>query len=247
MNLSVIIPALNEEDTIGEVVAALRRQHDGEIIVVDPDSTDATSARASAAGAMVYNWRSVGPNVPVRPGKGEALWRGVAAATGDIVVFVDGDLRCVPSTLIEGLAAPFTDPQVALVRASYRRYLGEERGGGGRVTELTAKPLLRLFFPELADIDQPLGGEYALRRDVACHLPFVAGYGVEAGLLIDVCQRFGRAAIAEVDLGERHHRNRPLEQLSSMADVVAGTILERAGHISAITQRPPLATYDRRP
>lgn len=240
MNVSVIIPALNEEATIGEVVRAIRAQHDGEILVIDPQSTDQTAARARAAGATVLDWRDILPEVPVTPGKGEVLWRGVAAATGEVVVFVDGDLQTVSPTLVADLTAPFTDPQVALVRAAYDRYLGGEKGAGGRVTELTAKPLLRLLFPELADIDQPLGGEYAIRREVALRLPFVGGYGVETGLLIDVWQRHGRRAITEVPLGARRHRNRPLSELTSMAEVVAGTILERAGHGHPVPQRPPL-------
>ena len=127
-----------------------------------------------------------------------------------------------------------------MVKARYQRSFEGKPTGGGRVTELTAKPLLRQFFPELAHIDQPLGGEYALRRAAAVELPFVEGYGVEAGLLVDVAKRYGPHAVAEVDLGTRAHRNRPLEELAPMADVVASTILSRAGVIGAVPQRPPL-------
>lgn len=232
MKVSVIIPALNEQDTVGQVVQAIREQNFPgvvEILVIDADSQDDTAQVAAQAGARVWNWREVFPQVPVRVGKGESLWRGVAVAQGEIIVFVDADLHQVPDGLVEKLVRPFSDPAVQLVKAKYvRTYLGKPTGGG-RVTELTAKPLLRGLFPECAQLDQPLGGEYAIRAQVARHLPFVEGYGVEIGLLIDVVKLFGSAAVVEVDLGSRSHRNRPLEQLAPMADIVAATILKRAG------------------
>src|SRR5699024_11910820 len=118
---------------------------------------------------------------------------------------------------------------VQLVKADYRRTIDGRPTGGGRVTELTARPLLRALFPELAHIRQPLAGEYAIRRSTALELPFTAGYGVEAGLLVDVAARHGADAVRQVDLGVRRHRNRPLAELAPMADVVAATLLERAG------------------
>ena len=187
----------------------------------------------------MLNWREILPEEP-RPGKGESLWRGVAAAEGDIVVFIDADLESAAAGMVSALTEPFIDPHIQMVKARYQRSFHGSPTGGGRVTELTAKPLLRQFFPELAHIDQPLGGEYALRRAAAMELPFVDGYGVEAGLLVDVAKRYGPHAVAEVDLGTRAHRNRPLEELAPMADVVASTILSRAGVIGAVPQRPPL-------
>lgn len=239
MKISVVIPALDEERTVAHVVRACLADEPHEVLVIDADSSDETSAEAQAAGARVLNWREVLPEEP-RPGKGESLWRGVAAAEGDIVVFIDADLESAAPGMVSALAEPFIDPHVQMVKARYQRSFHGSPTGGGRVTELTAKPLLRQFFPELAHIDQPLGGEYALRRAAAMELPFVDGYGVEAGLLVDVAKRYGPHAVAEVDLGTRAHRNRPLEELAPMADVVARTILSRAGVIGAVPQRPPL-------
>lgn len=239
MKVSVVIPALNEERTVAHVVRACLADEPHEVLVIDADSSDDTAAEAQAAGARVLNWREVLPEEP-RPGKGESLWRGVAAAEGDIVVFIDADLESAAPGMVSALTEPFIDPHVQMVKARYQRSFHGSPTGGGRVTELTAKPLLRQFFPELAHIDQPLGGEYALRRAAAVELPFVDGYGVEAGLLVDVAKRYGPHAVAEVDLGTRAHRNRPLEELAPMADVVARTILSRAGVIGAVPQRPPL-------
>ncbi len=239
--VSVVIPALNEEATVGDVVQTCLRSEcvaqAGEVIVIDSDSTDATAQRAAAAGARVLNWRDVGPYEP-RPGKGEALWRGVRAARGEVVVFIDADVTSVQPVWVDALAAPFASPDIHLVKAAYRRELNGGPGGG-RVTELTAKPLLRLLFPQLGHISQPLAGEYAIRRDTALRVPFVAGYGVEVGLLIDVAATHGPAAITEVHLSARRHRNRPLAELSPMAEVVAATILKRAGvGDTAVPQRP---------
>lgn len=238
-SVSVVIPALNEERTVAHVVRACLADEPLEVIVIDADSSDETAARAAAAGARVCNWREVLDEEP-QPGKGESLWRGVAAAQGEAVVFIDADLESARPGMVTALSEPFVDPHVQMVKARYARSLNGQPTGGGRVTELSAKPLLRMFFPEFAHIDQPLGGEYAIRREAALDLPFVAGYGVEAGLLIDVAKRYGPHAIAEVDLGTRAHRNRPLEELAPMADVVARTILSRAGVVGPVAQRPPL-------
>lgn len=231
-HVSVVIPALNEEPTVAAVVRAVAAESPGEIIVIDADSTDATAACARQAGARVINWRDAAPGREVAPraGKGESLWRGMAEARKDFVVFVDADLVDPPQGLVRRLAQPLADKEnISLVKPIYQRGFRGENSGGGRVTELTAKPLLRLFFPELAHIVQPLGGEYAMRRSAALQLPFVGGFGVEAGLLIDMASAFGVAAITQVELGTRHHRNKPLDELTPMADIVAATIIQRAG------------------
>ena len=219
----MVIPALNEEATVAGVVEKCLASHADEVLVIDPDSTDATATLAAEAGARVVPWREVDPREPWA-GKGEALWRGVKAAAGDVVVFVDADVTSLEPWWVDALAEPLRDDSIHLVKASYER-----ARAGGRVTELTAKPLLRALFPQLAHIRQPLAGEYAIRRSTALRLPFVAGYGVEAGLLIDVASAHTPASIAEVELSPREHRNRPLTQLGRMADVVSRTILARAG------------------
>ncbi|UIZ92898.1 glucosyl-3-phosphoglycerate synthase [Corynebacterium sp. CNCTC7651] len=241
LSVSVVIPALNEEATVGNVVKQCLASSAAEVLVIDSDSTDATARQAAAAGATVLNWRDVDPREPW-PGKGEALWRGVRAAKGDVVVFIDADVTTVRPNWVDALAAPFADPAIHLVKAAYQRTPTADGRGGGRVTELTAKPLLRCYFPELAHIEQPLAGEYAIRRSTALGLPFVAGYGVEAGLLIDVGKHHAPEAATQVSLGARTHRTRPLAELAPMADVVARTILARAGVLEpelAPAQRPP--------
>lgn len=246
MRVSVVIPALNEELTVGRVVEACRASGAAEVLVIDSDSTDRTAAVAAAAGARVINWRDAAPGIEPRPGKGEALWRGVRAASGEAVVFVDADVTSLQPWWVDRLAEPLVDPSVHLVKASYARGYGGAPTGGGRVTELTAKPLLRALFPELAGVGQPLAGEYALRRSTALRLPFVAGYGVEAGLLVDVSRAHGPAAVAQVTLGTREHRNRPLDQLAPMADVVARTLLARAGCAAPVEERPPWEGVEKR-
>lgn len=237
----MVIPALNEAATVAGVVSAALADAPLEVLVIDSDSRDDTAALATAAGARVLNWREVLPGIAPVPGKGESLWRGVAAARGEIVVFLDADLASPRPGMVQALAAPFADPGIHLVKADYRRTLNGRSSGGGRVTELSAKPLLRLYYPELSHIHQPLAGEYAIRRSTAEELPFVAGYGVESGLLLDTVARFGPAAVTQVDLGVRVHRNRPLPELAPMADIVAATILSRAmpGKIT-VAQRPAL-------
>ncbi|ALC05513.1 glucosyl-3-phosphoglycerate synthase [Corynebacterium deserti GIMN1.010] len=239
MSVSVVIPALNEGPTVAQVVEAVLADDPLEVLVIDADSTDNTAFEAARAGATVLNWREI-LGTPTIPGKGESLWRGVAAARGDIVAFVDADLTSFRPGMITKLVAPFADESIHLVKADYVRTFGDHTTGGGRVTELTAKPLLRMLFPELAHIRQPLGGEYAIRRSTALTLPFVAGYGVEVGLLIDVASHLGTSSIAQVDLGTRSHNHQSLEALSSMADVVAATILNRFGHDIDVLQRDPL-------
>lgn len=241
MSISVVIPALNEAATVAGVVSAALADAPLEVLVIDSDSSDDTAALATAAGARVLNWREVLPGIAPVPGKGESLWRGVAAARGEIVVFLDADLASPRPGMVQALAAPFADPGIHLVKADYRRTLNGRSSGGGRVTELSAKPLLRLYYPELSHIHQPLAGEYAIRRSTAEELPFVSGYGVESGLLLDTVARFGPAAVTQVDLGVRVHRNRPLPELAPMADIVAATILSRAmpGKIT-VAQRPAL-------
>jgi len=237
--VSVVLPALNEERTVAGVVGAVRAAGAlvDEIVVMDGGCTDATAVRAAAAGARVVTLAEAVPELSALPGKGEVLWRSLAVTSGDIVVFVDADLVEVGPELVVGLLGPLlTQPQVQLVKGYYRRPLriegvqgAQRRSGGGRVTELVARPLLARFAPELSGVVQPLGGEYAGRRELLTRLPFAGGYGVEIGLLMDTVRLFGLDAVAQVDLGVRKHRNRDLTDLGVMAAEVLAVVLQRAG------------------
>jgi glucosyl-3-phosphoglycerate synthase len=241
--ISVVLPALDEEETIEAVIdsiSPLVRDSGGlvdELIVLDSGSTDDTEIRAIAAGARVVSREQALPEVPTRPGKGEALWRSLAATSGDIVVFVDSDLINPHPMFVPWLVRPLlTCDGIHLVKSFYRRPLnaGDETGGagptgGGRVTELVARPLLAALRPELGGMLQPLGGEYAATRELLTSLPFAPGYGVEIGLLIDTFDRLGLDAIAQVNLGVREHRNRPLAELGAMSRQVIATLLSRCG------------------
>jgi glucosyl-3-phosphoglycerate synthase len=189
---------------------------------------------ASAAGARVVHRSDVLPDVPPVPGKGEVLWRSVAATSGDVLVFLDSDLVNPDPGFVTALLGPMlTTPGTHLVKGFYRRPLRlesvETGTGGGRVTELLVRPLLAALRPELSGIVQPLGGEYAVSREFAESVPFAAGYGVEIGLLLDAHTRFGLGGLAQVNLGTRKHRNRSLLQLGVMARQILGTALARCG------------------
>ena len=226
--VSVVLPALNEAATVGRIVARIRRDLVDraplvdELVVVDSGSTDDTIEVARAAGAQVVRREDVLPDLPVRPGKGEVLWRSLATTTGDVVVFVDSDLRDFSSAFVTGMLGPLlTDSTVQFVKATYDRALQtgeiELSAGGGRVTELVARPLIALHWPELSGFVQPLSGEYAARRWLLESLPFPCGYGVEFGLLVDAYRSVGLDAMAQVDLTRRKHRNSDLHKLGQMA------------------------------
>lgn len=253
--VSVVLPAHNEESTVGDIVTTIRRdlvEHTpfvDEILVVDSLSTDATADRAAAAGARVVAQESVLPQLPPLSGKGEALWKGLAASSGDIVVFIDADLRDFGSHFVSGLLGPLlVDRDIQFVKGAYERpYTGPDgvarRGGGGRVTELVARPLLNMFWPELSGFAQPLGGEYAARREVLEQVPFVTEYGVEFGLLVDLLQLIGLDAMAQVDLGVRTHSHQSVAALGRMAGQIMATAwsrLERQGRL--VASEPPAHT-----
>ncbi|WP_373202910.1 glucosyl-3-phosphoglycerate synthase [Mycobacterium marinum] len=239
-SISVVLPALDEEETIQSVIDSISPLVDGlvdELIVLDSGSTDDTEIRAIAAGARVVSREQALPEVPPQPGKGEALWRSLAATSGDIVVFIDSDLVNPNPMFVPWLVGPLlTGEGIHLVKSFYRRPLsvGDASGaagatGGGRVTELVARPLLAALRPELGCVLQPLSGEYAASRELLTSLPFAPGYGVEIGLLVDTFDRLGLDAIAQVNLGVRAHRNRPLAELGVMSRQVIATLLSRCG------------------
>lgn len=235
MSVGVILPARNEAETLGLIVHAIKRDLSDlvdRIIVVDDGSVDATPVVAELAGARVV------PS-PDGPGKGQAMRAGLDAIDTDIVVFCDADLYEFESHFITRLLDPLRErPEIQFVKAVYRRPLGDQPDEGGRVTELVARPLLSLLFPELAHITQPLGGEYAGRREALRSVRFEDGYGVEIGLLIDIAERYGVDSIAQADLGVRLHRNRPLHQLVPTAREVMAAVLARADGRSPMVLAP---------
>lgn len=240
--VSVVLPARDEERTIGDIIAAVREgpMGDGtvdEVVVIDSHSTDGTARAAAEAGAAVHHQDSVRPDLPPMRGKGDAMWKSLHVVEGDIAVFLDADVRGFTGRYVTGLLGPLLeDPAVAYVKGHYDRSAPGPahpddpvgRAAGGRVTELAARPLLALLRPELSGFVQPLSGEAAGRVDVLRRVPFAAGYGVEAGLLLDLLDLVGLDALAQVDLGERRHRNRPLTDLGPMALQVQAAILRRA-------------------
>jgi glucosyl-3-phosphoglycerate synthase len=228
--ISVCLPARNEAPTIGAIVAeAVRLNRVAEVVVLDDGSTDDTAAVATGSGARVVTEASVLPETGPGSGKGNAMWKSLYACRGDIICWIDADLRNFRGEYIERLCAPLLEqPGTMFVKAFFTRSFEGAPTGGGRVTELVARPLLSLLFPKLGDIVQPLGGEYAARRSALEVLPFVEGWGVELGLLVDVVERFGRDAVAQVDLDAREHRNRSLEELGPQALAVMTIALRRA-------------------
>ncbi|MBH0245167.1 glucosyl-3-phosphoglycerate synthase, partial [Streptomyces cavourensis] len=249
-SVSVVLPALNEEATVGAIVATIRRELMekvrlvDELVVIDSGSTDATAAVAREAGARVVHRDAILPRIPALPGKGEVLWRSLLVTSGEIVCFVDADLKDFSADFVSGTVGPLlTDPAVHFVKAMYDRPLGDTAGQGGRVTELVARPLLNLHWPQLAGFVQPLGGEYAVRRSLLERLPFPVGYGVELGLLVDSLHTVGLDALGQVDVGVRRHRHQDGQALGRMAAAIYRTAQLRLsrGHLV----RPALTQFER--
>jgi glucosyl-3-phosphoglycerate synthase len=241
LKVSLALPALNEEETVGNVIHTLKSQlYDevpllDEIVLIDSNSNDRTREIAAELGIPVHIHQQIIPQYGARRGKGEALWKSLYATSGDIVIWIDTDIINISSSFVYGLLGPLlTRPKIQFVKGFYQRPLriGDkvQAGGGGRVTELTARPLLNLFYPELSGVVQPLSGEYGGRRSALERLGFFSGYGVEIGLLIDVLEKFGLSAIAQVDLQERIHRNQSLEALSKMSFAIIQAVMRKLEH-----------------
>ena len=245
--VAVCIPARDEAPTVGAVVGGVRHALTAagggldlvdDVVVVDDGSTDGTGGVARRAGARVVR-------VDPGRGKGEAMARALQETDAELLVFLDADVTNFGPHFVTGLLGPLltepgpNEPDVALVKGFYERPLGGEPGGGGRVTELVARPVIDLLFPHLAGVRQPLAGETAAPRTVLDKTGFSPGYGVELGLLIDVAEHFGVEQVVQVDLGVRVHRNRPLTELRPQATDVLSAALARRGHDLSSPRRSP--------
>jgi glucosyl-3-phosphoglycerate synthase len=260
--VSVCVPAREEAATIAAVVAPLMALRAAgavdQVVVLDDDSRDGTGAIAAALGAEVVRPAALLAGFGPVLGKGDAMWRGLSVLTGDLVCFVDADSEDFGAHFATGLLGPLIcEPRRQFVKGFYRRPFKHAHDlvaptGGGRVTELAARPLLAAFYPELAAIRQPLAGEFAARRELLERMAFCTGYGVEMGLLLDVYAELGLGAIAQVDLDSRQNRHRPLEELAPMSAAVLAVVasrLRREGRLAGgagrfdghLAERPPLA------
>ena len=248
LRISVCLPARDEAATVGPICEAIVEACMApglvdELIVLDDGSTDETAAVASSAGAKVVAVDDVLPELPRGRGKGNVLWKSLAVCDADLLVWCDADLSSFSPSWVTRLVAPLLeDDGLQFVKGFYRRPVDAEGQGGGRTTELVARPLLARFFPELASLRQPLSGECAARVELLEQLPFVESYGVEVGLLIDVQRHAGLDAMAQVDLGDKVHRHRTLDELSLQAAEILDTVLHRAGvepHVG-VEERPPM-------
>lgn len=242
--VSVCIPCRDEAATVGGLVSTIRAELMqrvplvDELIVIDDRSTDDTASVAASAGAAVVPIDEVHARHGVGHGKGNVLWASLEVSKGDLVVWVDGDITSFTSDWITRMVLPMLDdPTVMLVKALAQR--PTRMGGGGRTTELVARPLMSLYYPELTGLHQPLAGEYAGRRTALEQIPFVQGWGVEIAMLIDMARVFGADAIAQVDLGTREHRHRSLHALGVQAAEVMATMLGRVPDGSLLTADVP--------
>jgi glucosyl-3-phosphoglycerate synthase len=251
--VSACIPTLNEEATIGPIVESIREDVMerfplvDELVIVDSESQDATARIAEDAGGVVVQDREVVSRLAPATGKGEAMWKSLFVLKGDLIVWLDADIENFHPRFLYGPLGPLlTDPEVAYTKAFYDRpfRVGREvrPTEGGRVTEIMARPLLNMFWPELAGLIQPLSGEYAARREVVERIPFFTGYGVEIGMIIDIAERLGVDAIAQVDLERREHRNRRVHELSRMASAILQTAMLRLSSAGRLPLEEPIRT-----
>jgi glucosyl-3-phosphoglycerate synthase len=240
--ISVCLPARNEARTIGTILERLLPLRElgvvDQLVVVD-DSTDGTAEIARRLGAEVYEQERLVPELGPVLGKGDAMWRALPALSGELICFLDADTEDFGAHFACGLLGPLVSrPDISFVKGCYRRpfRVGDQvfPDGGGRVTELTARPLLNLFYPDLAAVEQPLAGEVAARRELLERLPFVTGYGVDVALLLDAYELVGLEGLAQVDLDVRQNAHQPLRDLGPMAFAVLRAVaarLEREGRL----------------
>jgi glucosyl-3-phosphoglycerate synthase len=253
LSISLCIPTLNEEKTIGKEIVIFRSELMqlypllDEIAVIDSGSTDRTLEVASNFGADTYLASDILPDLEEKRGKGENLWKAIHQLKGDIIVYIDADIKNIHPRFVYGLVGPLIQrDEVKYVKAFYDRPLAYSTGirpsGGGRVTEILIRPLFSLFFPDLTAIIQPLSGEYAVRREVLEAIPFPIGYGVETSHLLDVHARWGLDAFAQTDLDQRVHRNQPTRSLGKMSFGILQTLLSRMQQMDVIGELPAMST-----
>ena len=258
LTVSAVLPSRNVADTVGGIVDTIHGVNEGagevalvdQILVVDADSPDGTAEVAAARGAEVYSENELMSNHGGAHGKGDAMWRALSVARGDLVMYVDADTKDFKPQLVYGVLGPILEvPGVRFVKAAYRRPFKShetvEQDGGGRVTELTTKPLFNLFYPELTGFVQPLAGEFVADKDLFSSIPFLTGYAVETGIMVDVLKAVGLEAMAQVDLGTRQNRHQPLRDLSRMSYSVLRAVARRLRQEGRLNQtRDPAGSPD---
>lgn len=253
LKISLCIPTLNEERTIGKEIILfhselmVRYPLIDEIAIIDSGSSDNTVNVAKSFGADTYLASDILPHLPPKKGKGENLWKAIYQLNGDIIVYIDADIKNIHPRFAYGLLAPLIyRKEIKYVKAFYDRPLAFSEGirpsGGGRVTEILIRPLFSLFFPELSAIIQPLSGEYAVRREVLEQLSFPIGYGVETAHIIDVYSKYGLEAFAQTDLDQRVHRNQETRSLGKMAFGILQTFFGRLKTLGLVSDLPELST-----
>lgn len=256
LTISLCIPTFNEEKTIGKEIVIFKSELMDryplidEFAVIDSGSEDRTQEVARAYGADVYFSGDILSEEGFKRGKGENLWKAIYQLRGDIIVYVDADIKNIHPRFVTGLVGPLIyHPKIQYVKAFYDRPLAFSQGvrpsGGGRVTEILVRPLFSLFFPELTALMQPLSGEYAVRREVLEEIPFPIGYGVETSHILDVYRKRGLSAFGQTDLDQRIHRNQSTLDLGKMSFGILQSFLTRIEHFGLVDKLPEMSNIFR--
>ena len=256
LKISLCIPTLNEENTIGKEIVIFKSELMerypliDEFAVIDSGSQDKTLEVAAAFGADTYLSADILPEVGEKKGKGENLWKAIYQLEGDIIIYVDADIKNIHPRFVTGIVAPLIHhDSIKYCKAFYDRPMAYSSGirssGGGRVTEILIRPLFSLFFPELTSLIQPLSGEFAVRREVLERIPFPIGYGVETAHILDVYREWGLEAFGQCDLDQRIHRNQTTNALGKMSFGILQTFLNRLKSYGMVDKLPEMETVYR--